>query len=133
MGLFATNMETGDGIFISVPNSCLWGLPLKNFSRSTRRRVDITVTISYYDSIDTAFQVLRDIIAQENRFLKEPVPQVLVQSLGESGIGVTLRAWTPSASFMSVLNDQMKNVKEKIQEAGLNFSFPQRGIHIVTR
>jgi small conductance mechanosensitive channel len=131
MGLFATNMETGDGIFISVPNSCLWGVPLKNFSRSSRRRVDITVTISYSDSIDTAFQVFRDIVAQEKRFLDEPAPQIVVSSLGDNGASVTLRAWAASAVFGSVLNDQTKNVKEKFDEAGLSIAVPKREIHLV--
>ena len=131
MGLFSTNMETGDGIFISAPNSSLWGVPLKNYSRNSRRRMDLTVSISYFDSIDAAFQVLRGIISEENRFIKEPAPQVLVQSLGESGIGVTLRAWAHSNVYWSVYNDQIKNVKEKIQGAGLTIAFPQRNIHLV--
>jgi len=131
MGLFATNLETADGVFISVPNSSLWGVPLKNYSHNKKRRVDITISISYSDSIDTAFQVLREIIGQEPRFLKEPAPQVMVQSLGESGIGITLRAWVSSSAYWSTYWDQMKNVKEKIQEAGLTIALPQRVVHLV--
>ena len=131
MGLFAAELETADGIFISIPNSRLWGLPLRNFSRNPKRRMDITISISYSDSVDTAFRALRELIEQEPRFLKEPVPQVMVQSLGESGIGITLRAWVPSEIYWSTFWEQMKNVKEKIQEAGLTIAFPQRNVHIV--
>jgi len=131
MGLFAADIETIDGIFISVPNSNLWGLPLKNFSRNPKRRMDVPVTISYSNSIDAAFQVLREVIAQEPRFLNDPPPRVMVQSLGESGLVVTLRAWVPSEIFWDVFWDQMKNVKEKIQAAGLTIALPQRNIHLV--
>ena len=131
VGLFATNLETADGIFISVPNSSLWGVPLRNYSHNENRRLDVTISISYSDSIDAAFQVLREIISQEKRFLKEPAPQVLVQSLGESGVGVTLRAWVLGSVYWSTYWDQMKNVKEKIQEAGLTIGFPNRNIHLV--
>ena len=131
VGLFATDLETADGVFISAPNSSLWGVPLKNYSRNPRRRMDITVTISYADSIDTAFQVIREIIGQEQRFQKDPPAQVMVQSLGETGTGITLRAWVESGNYWSVYWEQMKNVKEKIQEAGLTIAFPQRGIHLV--
>ena len=99
MGLFAAEVEAIDGIFISVPNSNLFGMPLKNFSRNPKRRIDIAVTISYSNSIDTAFQALREVIATEPRFLDAPPPQVMVQSMGELGIGVTLRAWVSSAIF----------------------------------
>jgi small conductance mechanosensitive channel len=131
IGLFTTIMETGDGIFISAPNSNFWGIPLKNFSRNSKRRMDITVTISYSDSIDAAFQVLQNIIHEEHRFMKEPHPQVLVQSLGETGMGITLRAWVQSGVYWRVFWDQMKNVKEKIQEAGLNIAVPRREIQLV--
>ena len=129
--LFTTIMETGDGVFISAPNSNFWGVPLKNYSRNPRRRMDITVTISFTDSIDAAFQVLSGIIREENRFLKEPPAQVMVQSLGESGIGVTLRAWVHTSGYWTVYWDQMKNVKEKIQEAGLTIAIPRRELHLV--
>ena len=130
-GLFSTIMKTSDGIFISAPNSSLWGVPLKNYSRNPQRRMDISLTISYTDSIDAAFQVFRDIITQESRFLTNPPAQVLVQSLGEIGIGITLRAWVQGNVYWLVYWDQMKNVKEKIQEAGLSIALPRREIHMV--
>jgi len=131
MGLFATILETPDGIFISAPNSNLWGVPLKNYSHNLKRRMDIPVTISYTDSIDTAFGVLKNIINNEDRFLKDPPSQVMVQSLGESGTVVTLRAWVPSGDYWSIYWDQMKIIKEKIQEAGLTFALPRREIHMI--
>ena len=131
MGLFATTMETADGVYISAPNSSLWGVPLKNYSRNDKRRLDIAISISYSDSIDEAFRVLNGIIREEDRFLKDPPAQVMVQSLGESGIGITLRAWVSGAMYWKVYWDQMKNVKEKIQEAGLSIAFPRRDIRLV--
>ena len=131
MGLFATIMETADGVYISAPNSSLWGVPLKNYSHNDKRRLDIAISISYSDSIDEAFRVLNDIIREEDCFLKDPPAQVMVQSLGDSGIGVTLRAWVSGAMYWRVYWDQMKNVKEKIQAAGLSIAFPKRDIRLV--
>jgi len=131
MGLFATTLETADGIFISAPNSSLWGVPLKNYSRNPYRRMDISVSISYSDSIDEAFKVLKEVISEESRFLKEPPSQVTVQSLGDSGIGITLRAWVRGSDYWNVYFAQMKNVKERIERAGLTIPFPQRDIHLI--
>ena len=75
--------------------------------------------------------MLNNIISEEDRFLKDPPAQVMVQSLGDSGIGITLRAWVPGAMYWRVYWDQMKNVKEKIQEAGLSIAFPKRDIRLV--
>jgi small conductance mechanosensitive channel len=131
MGLFSTILETPDGVFISAPNSSLWGIPLKNYSHNDKRRLEIQVTILYTDSIDNAFQVLSGIISEEDRFLKEPAPQIMVQSLGETGTGIALRAWVESSLYWKVYWDQMKNVKERIQEAGLTIALPQREIRML--
>jgi len=131
LGLFSAILKTSDGVFISAPNSSLWGSPLKNYSRNPQQRMDITVTILYTDSIDAAFRVLREVISQETRFLKDPAPSVMVQSLGETGIGITLRAWVSSDVYWSTYWDEMKKVKEKIQEAGLTIAFPQRIVRLV--
>ena len=131
IGIFVTILETPDGVFISAPNSTLWGVPLKNYSRNPIRRLDVTITISYTDSIETAFQVLQGILNEEKCFLKEPAGQVLVQSLGDVGTNVSLRGWVKGAEFWPLYWAQMKNVKEKIQAAGLTIALPRREMHIV--
>jgi small conductance mechanosensitive channel len=131
MDLFSTTLETGDGILIFVPNSILWGVPLKNYSRSKKRRMDLSIGISYNDSIDTAFAVMLQIAADEKRFLRNPPPQVMVQSLGDSSVNIMLRAWAAADVYWSTYWEQMRNIKEKIEAAGLTIPFPQRDIHIV--
>jgi small conductance mechanosensitive channel len=131
ISLFATTLETPDGLFISAPNSSIWGTPLKNYSRNGRRRMELSVGISYSDSIDAAFRVMRNIAESETRFLKDPAPQILVQSLGESSVNIALRAWASTGVYWDIYWDQMKNVKLKIEEAGLHIPFPQRDMHII--
>jgi small conductance mechanosensitive channel len=131
IGLFATQLETGDGVFIAAPNSSLWGVPLKNYSRNTKRRMDLAISISYSDSIDKAFEVLQSVIDAESRFLKDPAPAMMVSSLGDSGINITLRAWATSDVYWPCYWFQIKNVKEKIEEAGLTIPFPQSEVRIV--
>ena len=119
IGLFTTILETGDGVFISAPNSNFWGVPLKNFSRNEKRRLEITVNITHSESIDRAFLTLNEIILAEQRFLKEPVPQVMVQSLGDFGISIGLRAWVMAKDYWTVYYDQMKNIKETFESRGI--------------
>jgi small conductance mechanosensitive channel len=129
--LFTTILETPDGVYVSAPNSSIWGGPLKNYTRNGRRRLDLAVGISYSDSIDTAFKVMGDIIAEEGRLFKDPAPQVLVQSLGDNSVTIVLRAWTSVADYWGVYWDQMRNIKARIEGAGLHIPFPQRDLHII--
>jgi small conductance mechanosensitive channel len=129
--LFSTTLETIDGVHVSAPNSCIWGTPLKNYSRNSRRRMDLPVRISFDDSIDTAFQVMREITAGEKRFLTDPPPQILVQSLGDSSVTVTLRAWAESVVYWDLYWDLMKNIKGKMEAAGLHMPYPRQELAVL--
>jgi small conductance mechanosensitive channel len=78
-----------------------------------------------------AFQVMRDIVAAEQRLLKEPVPQVILQSLEDSSVKITVRAWASSQNYWDIYWELNKTIKEKIEAAGLHIPFPQQDVHIV--
>jgi len=122
--LFTTILETPDGIHISAPNSCIWGTPLRNYTRNGKRRMELSVGIAYSDSVDMAFQVMRDLIAAEPRLLKEPAPQVILQSLESSSVIITVRAWAATKDYWDIYWELNKTIKAKIESAGLHIPFP---------
>jgi small conductance mechanosensitive channel len=124
INLFTTILETPDGINISAPNSCIWGAPLRNYTRNGKRRMELSVGIDYSDSVDRAFQVMRDIIASEPRLLKEPAPQVILQSLESSSVIITVRAWASIQNYWDIYWELNKTIKAKIEAAGLHIPFP---------
>lgn len=130
LNLFMTELETPDGLNVTVPNSVLWGAPIKNHSHNPTRRLSIEVGIAYDDSVETAFSVLKNIIESEPRFLKYPEPQIFLKSLASSSVIIEMRAWTNNADFWDVQWDINKKVKTEIEKAGLSFPFPQRDVHI---
>ncbi|MDR0374721.1 MAG: mechanosensitive ion channel family protein [Treponema sp.] len=129
--LFTTKLETPDGVLISAPNSSIWKTPIKNYSRSAKRRMDLVIGISYGDSIDTAYNVMREIVDAEPRFLRDPAPQIVVQSLNDSSVNILLRAWAPADVYWDVYWKHMRLVKEKIEAAGLSTPFPQRIVRLI--
>jgi len=131
INLFATILETPDGIYISAPNSSIWGNPVKNYSRNGKRRMELAVRISYTDSLDTALRVLDEIAASETRFLKEPSPQIVVQSLQDSSVNMVIRAWAENKHYWDIYWQKMRELKEKVEEAGLHIPFPQTDVHVV--
>jgi small conductance mechanosensitive channel len=131
INLFTTILETPDGIYISAPNSCIWGSPLKNYSRNGKRRMELSIGIAFSDSVDAAFQVMQDIIDAETRFLKDPAPQVILQSIEDNSVKITIRAWAAIQDYWTIYWEMNKTVKAKIEDAGLHIPFPQRDIHIV--
>ena len=130
IGLFTSIFETADGLYISSPNSAVWGSTIKNFSRNSRRRMDITVGISYDDSIDVGMKALLDLASEVDVLLKDPAPQVIVHMLADSSVNLQLRAWAPTDKYWETFWSMQKNAKLRIEEVGLTIPFPQRDLHI---
>jgi len=93
--------------------------------------MELSIGIDYSDSVDTAFQVMQNIINAEKRFLRDPAPQVILQSFEDSSVKITIRAWAEIQDYWDIYWDINKSIKAKIEEAGLHIPFPQRDIHIV--
>ncbi len=131
INLFTTVLRSLDGLYMSCPNSSIWGNDITNFTRNGKRRIDITASIAYSDNINTGLEVLRNIIKTDSRILAEPEPQAIVFALGESSVDLQLRVWTSVDDYGSTKWDLNKRIKEDIEAAGLTIPFPQRDVRVV--
>ncbi|ARQ57633.1 MULTISPECIES: mechanosensitive ion channel family protein [Rhizobium] len=116
IGLFATELRTGDGLYRLAPNSTLWNTPITNFSREPTRQNDLKVSISREDDLDLAMESLMGIAEDNPRVLPSPAPSVFIDSLGDSTISVTLRYWAKTGDWWQVSRDMVKRVKLAFDE-----------------
>lgn len=131
IGLFATELKTLDGLYVLAPNSEVWGTPITNFSREKQRRFDLSIGIGYDDDIDKAMDIMREIIAREDRVLASPEPFLFVDSLGDNAVGVTCRVWIKTPDYFPTTRQLTKDAKIEFDKAGLTIPFPQRELHII--
>ena len=130
MGLFSTVLKTVDGLFISAPNSTIFGSPIKNYSRNPFRRADISVGIAYGDSLPKALEVLKTLLTANAQILQNPAPEVLVSELADSSVNLTLRFWAKTEDYWGVYWTVKRQLKETLESAGLHIPFPQRVITV---
>jgi small conductance mechanosensitive channel len=133
IGLFLSRLRTADGIYISVPNSQLWGAAITNYSRLPTRRIVLPVGIGYGDNIDQAQAVLMGIIAKDDRIHDEPGPEVTVNSLDDSAVTLNMRCWVDRENYWGVLLDMTKAVKISLDDAGVSIPYPQQDVHMIAR
>jgi small conductance mechanosensitive channel len=131
VNLFTTELKMADGVFMSLPNSQVWGQPITNYARNPIRRMDIVVGIAYDDDIDTAIEALSAVLAADERVLKDPAPQVMVTNLGESSVDITMRFNAAIGDYWSLRWDMMKRAKLAVEAAGCSIPFPQRDLHLI--
>ena len=130
VGILTTELRTPDNVKIILPNSGVMGGSITNVSAHPTRRVDMTVGVGYGDDLNKAKQIMEDLIAADERILKDPAPQVAVANLGDSSVDFVVRPWVNAADFWAVKFDFTKNVKEKFDAEGISIPFPQRDIHV---
>ncbi|GAB4349521.1 MAG: mechanosensitive ion channel [Oricola sp.] len=131
IGLFATEFETLDGLYLLAPNSAVWGSPVTNYSRLPRRRFDLVVGIDYKDDIDKAFAAFEALAKEHDKVLADPEPFIYVSNLGDNSVEVTCRVWIATADWWTVSRELTKLAKQRFDAAGLSIPFPQRDVHLI--
>ncbi len=128
--IFSTILTTPDNKTIIVPNGAVSNGAITNFSTQATRRVDIVFGIGYDDDLKKAKQVLTDLIAADERILKDPEPQIVVSNLGDSAVDITTRSWVNAADFWGVYFDLTENGKLALDDNGITIPYPQSDVHL---
>lgn len=131
VSLFTTELKMADGVYMSLPNSQVWGQAITNYSRNPVRRMDVVVGIAYDDDIDAALTALKAMADADDRVLKDPAAQTMVTNLGESSVDLTLRIWSTLDDYWPLRWDMIKGAKLTVEAAGCSIPFPQRDLHLV--
>jgi len=128
--IFTTQLATPDNKTIFVPNAKLMGDNIVNYTAKGTRRVDFTFGIGYGDDIDKARQVIGQIIAADERIMKDPAPDVMVSELADSSVNFAVRVWTSAGDYWNVYFDTLEKVKKQFDAEGISIPFPQQDVHL---
>ena len=130
VGILTTELKTPDNVKIILPNSAVMGGSITNVSAHPTRRVDMTVGVGYGDDLNKAKQIMEDLLAADERVLKDPAVTIAVANLGDSSVDFVVRPWVNAADYWGVMFDFTQAVKEKFDAEGISIPLPQRDIHV---
>ena len=125
-----TTLHTIDNRKVIIPNGNLANNVIVNATGADRRKLDITVGISYEDDISKAKQVLLQIIERSEYVIREQEAQVFVSELGDSSVVMGLRCWVRTEQYLPALWQMNEQIKNEFDRAGLHIPFPQMDVHI---
>ncbi|SBS34058.1 Small-conductance mechanosensitive channel [Marinomonas aquimarina] len=128
--LFHTHMKTPDNRVIIMPNSDIMNSAIVNYSREATRRLDLMVGISYDSDIKKARDLLEDILASDERVLKDPEPAIWVFELADSSVNFAVRPWVKADDYWALRSDLLERVKYTFDENGVGIPFPQMDVHL---
>jgi len=130
INVLSTRITSWDGVFHRIPNEKVFTTIIKNFSRTTARRVEYKIGISYRDDVDRAREIIYRVIEEEPLALVEPGPQVFLESLGDSAQILAVRFWAPTPQWFTAKTKVLQRIKEAFDREGIEIPFPRRVVYI---
>ena len=130
--IFNTMLKTADNVTIIVPNGSITGGTITNYSAQATRRIDLVFGCGYGDDLKAVKAYLEEVLAAEERVLKDPAPTVAVAELGDCSVNFVVRPWVNAADYWAVRFDLLERIKLGFDERGFSIPYPTQDLHIVS-
>ena len=128
--IFNTILLTPNNKRVIIPNGAMSNGSITNYSAEGQLRVDLVIGVAYESDIPKAKSLLLNMITEDPRVLKDPVPLVAVSELADSSVNLVVRPWCDVSDYWGVYFDTTEKAKHVLEENGITIPFPQRDVHI---
>jgi len=129
--LFSTTLVHSDRSRIVIPNRKIVGEILHNYGQI--RQLSLAVGVGYGTDINTALAVVRGVLAQNPRALKDPAPVVGVTMLADSSINIAVCPWTSVGDFGPAQAEIYQAIVEQFRANKIEIPFPQREVRMLNQ
>ena len=127
--LFSTTLLHPDQSRVVIPNRKIIGEILHNYGHI--RQLDLSVGVAYGTNLSNALTIVRNVLAQNTRVLKEPVPVVGVTMLAGSSINIAVKPWTAVGDYGPAMAEIYQAIVEQFRANNISIPFPQREIRML--
>lgn len=128
--VFNTVLLTPDNRKIIVPNGQIASGAIENLSAMETRRIDMVFGIGYGDDLKKAKAILAELLAEDERVLKDPEAVIALGELADSSVNFVVRPWVKAADYWAVKWDFTEAVKLRFDQEGISIPFPQTDVHL---
>ncbi|HJJ48930.1 MAG TPA: mechanosensitive ion channel family protein [Methanocorpusculum sp.] len=125
IGILSTTLRTYNGLYVRVPNNTLFNSDIVNYAAHIGRRFDLQVDIAYSEDAAAARKVILEALDRYPYVFKSPAPNVYVDTLGEDGVTLTCRVWTPSSTWLGCKQELLGIVFRAVADAEIEIPFRQ--------
>lgn len=122
--IFTTKLNTPDNKEVIIPNGAMSNGNITNYSTEKKRRIDITMGVSYDADIKQTKDVLMKILIDNPKVLKDPAPMILLSELADSSVNYKMRPWTLTEDYWNVYFEVMEASKIELDKAGIEIPYP---------
>ena len=126
IGLFTTMLVTRDSVYVSIPNSEIFGAVVINFTRERVRRVTFEVPVDWVNDVEQIEKTILGAIKANDLVLTDPAPSVIVSELKDYAMTMRARAYVRSADYWRALWALQKEVKIALDKGRILPAVPRQ-------
>lgn len=128
--LFYTKLLTVDNKTVIIPNGSLANTSLTNVTAQDKRRLDLSVGISYDADLKKAKELIEGLFRADEDILKEEGIHVFVDSLGDSSVVIGARGWVKKEAYWTAKWRLTENIKLTLDDNEIEIPFNQVVVHV---
>ena len=124
-----TIIRTFQGQMVIVPNKDIFQNSLENYTRSGKRRIDLTVGVSYGEDLDRVRQITLQAVKSISVLDAEEPPRLFYEEFADSSINFTLQLWinaTDQPIYLQGRSEAIMLIKKAYDENNISIPFPIR-------
>ena len=123
INLISVRIHTFDNQMVRIPNSTIINTNLTNNSFHSKRRITLTVPVSYDTDLTKALEVLSKAPALCPTILNEPAPSVWFDGFGDRGINIVVAGWFDTKNTLKTKNDLYIAIKKVLDDAQIEIPY----------
>lgn len=128
--LLSIRVHTFDNQMVRIPNSTIINNNLTNNSFHKKRRITVTLDVTYDSDLKLALETFKKAAASCPTVLKNPAPASWVEGYNDTGIDITVAAWFNPKDFLQTKSDLHIAILREMEVVGLDTPYPHMDISI---
>ncbi len=123
IGMFSTEINTRDHVRVFVPNAILWESVLRNDTYNRMRMVNVEFGLGHETDIKKAFDIVRSVVAANPLALKNPEPNLTIESLVEAGVMCNAEVWCRTEDRREMKVSLIIDLRQALTAAGIRMAY----------
>lgn len=130
IGIIYTELVTADKKAVMIPNGNLANSSITNMTHEHKRRMELSVGISYGQDIAKVRKALLMVAKREKYCLHDDLVNVVVLEFQDSSIIVQLRYWVEPQYYWEARFRSLEDIIVTFEEEGISIPYNQLDVHL---
>ncbi len=133
LSIRSTTIRTMSNVDVVIPNERFLTDSVKNYTRTRVLRGMINVGVSYSSNPTEVRKLLREVVSNHGKVLKDPEPRVFFVDFGASSLDFRVLFWVEHFDdWYPTETDLRMMIWRAFEKHNIEIPFPQRDLHVVS-